>query len=251
MPFFNSLVFTGSRVAGQRERRVQQFECSSGLAFPEDYVTTQAYDQQAKDAIDKERARWERTPPAKRVNFEAVEPPTCRTPNYWNPDWHSLVSDPTTQGDSAGFGSVMIPTQPLEDAMEGVQTSSTEGDVVLEPLEQLWLLQGSDASSIIEELLDLDPSDVEDTLLARVNALRQKRGLSDPLRISSSALHQTALVSVSVNIIHRGSPMDFAVLYAPKPQLISSIANRKYSVEDEHSVRFLYPLQAQLLIRFT
>lgn len=73
MPFFTSLVFTGSRVAGLRERRVQQFECGSGMAFPEDYPTTKAFLDHSSEIAAKERARWERTPPAKRANFDAVE----------------------------------------------------------------------------------------------------------------------------------------------------------------------------------
>ena len=71
MPFFSSLTHTGSRIGGLRERNTQYFEAAS-QAFPVDYPCTQAYETCADERAQKEKEKWERTPPAKRPSWEKL-----------------------------------------------------------------------------------------------------------------------------------------------------------------------------------
>lgn len=247
MPFFSSLVFTGSRVAGLRERRVQQFECGSGMAFPEDYVTTQAHNHHSSEIRAKDRARWERTPPAKRANFDAVEPANCRTPDVWEPEWRSLNPSfiASHSGDPVAVvpDKDMIPTQPPLDAEDAVPANSADSDgestVPTNTLEP-WLLSGPDASVIVDELSSLDPNDTSESLLSRITQLRQKRGMNSDTPIHANALLDSALITVSLSLLHRGSPRDFAVIYAPRKAAIPTLAALSRLKEGETSVRIKF-----------
>ena len=209
MPFFSSLVFTGARVGGLRERRVQHFECGSGMAYPEDYVATLVHHSHVKEKAEKERARWERTPPAKRVSYEALEAAGYRVRNVWDPEWGNL---PLPFG---AFISVspsddnLIPTQPLTGALDGETPSSVESSV-----RWPWLLYGTSVPSIIAELSNSACDKASDTFFIEMTRLRRKRGLAEPLSVSPPTLMKSALIAVNVNLTNRGSPKDFAVIYA-------------------------------------
>lgn len=213
------------------------------MAFPEDYLTTKAFGHHSSEIATKERARWERTPPAKRANFDAVEPANCRTPNVWDPQWRSL--NPSVVSESGNTGAVvpdgeMIPTQPSPDAMNELPADSAERDsglVVSTNILEPWLLSGPDASAIIDELSSLDPNDTAESLLARITAVRQKRGMNSNTPFSAKALLDSALITVNLSIVHRGSPKDFAVIYAPHEDSIPTLTSLSHSKEEETSVR--------------
>ena len=85
MAFLLSLIFTGTRVGGQRERQTQAFESVSPY-FPRDYPTTAAYDEYAAEKAERDELQWEKKPKAKRPNWEKLQ---VRSP--WEPDWDVVL----------------------------------------------------------------------------------------------------------------------------------------------------------------
>lgn len=188
MAFFNSLVFTGTRVGGQRERQTQSFEAGTAY-YPRDYPFTQACALYAGDREKQERERWNRKPPAKRVNYTKLG---IRSP--WRADWEVILG--LEQGSSEDF----VPTQ-REDLM----------DVDSSPV-QPWLLHGPATKKLISAISDMfDPAS---GLSAEINTLRMAFGL-DPLSssIKNPDLLKGALVSVAINMWRRGTPEDMDTIH--------------------------------------
>lgn len=86
MPFWQSLVFTGSLVGGLKERSTQYLEACSP-SFPEHHVLSPAGQEYWRALADTEHERWTRRPPAKRANFEKLD---VKSP--WYPDM-KLISE--------------------------------------------------------------------------------------------------------------------------------------------------------------
>ena len=193
MSFFTSLIHTGTRVGGLRERRTQVFEAGS-LDFPFDYPLVPAYAREEKILEKVEQERWERKPPAKRVEWESVG---TRSP--WRADWEVVLGMPSTrvQDMEDHLDVQKEPARPINNEIQGVP-------------ETMWLLRGPDMADIIEAAsIAQDPAV---TLLERINALRTKRGL-DGLQISASELLKGALVPVKLDLCGRGNPDDLAAIY--------------------------------------
>ncbi|KAJ7288398.1 POP1-domain-containing protein [Mycena rebaudengoi] len=178
MPFFSSLTFTGTRVAGQRERQTQAFEAGTGY-FPRDYPTCPTYAAHATLRAAEERSRWERTPPAKRAN-------------YWLADWGVVLG---------------VEEPPTADVVSTQREVGEDGAVGAQP----WLLRGSGVREIVARLqVRVDRAAA---LLAEIDALRHKRAFP-PLAITSDTLLRGALVRVRITPCTRGSPEDLAVIYS-------------------------------------
>ncbi|KAJ3873454.1 POP1-domain-containing protein [Lentinula edodes] len=225
MAFFQQLTYTGTRVAGQRERQTQAFEAGTAY-FPSDYPSTSAYKTHISARAEKEKAKWARTPAAKRVNYRKLG---TRSP--WIPDWEVVL------------GLKEMPDEPLDDDdeeeeenvddvedMQDLITTQREPEESLEqqredflvdddPAVGPWLLRGVEISSIVSDLSeDLVPSQ---SLLATLNRLRAKRSL-EPLEstIKPDNLLKSALVSVRITICSKGSPSDLSLVYSiPDPEL--------------------------------
>ncbi|KAL6301998.1 POP1-domain-containing protein [Sparassis latifolia] len=197
MPFLSSLVYTGTRVGGQRECQTQAFE--GGCAyFPRDYPSTDAYSEYAEAREETERERWERKPPAKRPNFEKMG-----TWNPWQADWGVVLGleEPWAR-DDGGF----LPAQ-----REPAPTAPTQGDMgqKLQP----WLMRCAELPSILDKVSTMfNPGAY---LLDYVNQVRTKRH-QDPLNASIKAdeLWKSSLVMVRVVLRGRGSPEDLAIIYS-------------------------------------
>ncbi|KAJ3814661.1 POP1-domain-containing protein [Lentinula aff. lateritia] len=216
MAFLQQLTYTGTRVAGQRERQTQAFEAGTAY-FPSDYPSTSAYKAHISARAEKEKAKWARTPAAKRVNYRKLG---TRSP--WIPDWEVVL------------GLKEMPDEPLDDDdeenvddVENMQDLITTQREPEEPLEQRredflvdgdpsvgpWLLRGVEISSIVSDLSeDLVPSQ---SLLATLNCLRAKRSL-EPLEstIKPDDLLKSALVSVRIKICSKGSPSNLSLVHS-------------------------------------
>lgn len=201
MPFFSSLIYTGTRVGGQRERQTQAFEAGSTY-FPRDFPATEAYDEYTEDRADAEREIWERKPPAKRPNYDKLG---TRSP--WRPDWRVVLGieerpEPQELEDFVDTQRMVV------DATAPAPGATNAGDKKPEP----WLLLGSDVPAIITAISSM-PNPATG-LLAQVNQARAKRKLG-PLHPDSrpQQLMRGALVQVSFTISGRGCPDDLAVVY--------------------------------------
>jgi ribonuclease P/MRP protein subunit POP1 len=194
MPFFSSLIYTGTRVGGLRERQTQSFE--AGVPhFPRDYPCTAAYAAYAATRMTEEKTRWERKPPAKRPNFEKLG---TRSP--WGPDWEVVLGLPSAHEEA---GEDCVTTQREAPPAEG----GTNTEKV-----QPWLLRGPETASILASSFELFNPGAG--LWSEMNKLRMKRG-HDPLDGGPKVgeLWQSALVTVKVLMCRRGAPDDLAVLY--------------------------------------
>lgn len=203
MPFLTSLIYTGTRVAGQRERAHQAFEAGAAY-FPRDFPTSTAYEEFAAARALADEERWKRKPPAKRVNWDKLS-----TLNPWTSAWRAALGlgpEPSTDtGTDNGSDTDMVPAQ----RDEPLPTSASDSSTI-----RSWLLHGPNVRAIVENigrLLGPAPG-----LLSEINALRRKRELPplDPSTVDADALLRGALVHVRVTLCGRGAPDDIAFIYA-------------------------------------
>ncbi|KIK12154.1 hypothetical protein PISMIDRAFT_121406 [Pisolithus microcarpus 441] len=197
MAFLSSLVYTGTRIAGQRERMKQYYEAGIA-AFPADYPTSRACEVASEERAVLEREKWERTPPAKRANWEKLG---TRSP--WRADWDVVLGlEPVQSGADTAEG--LVPSQ-REDpaAADGVQAVPVKTS--LRP----WLLRGSKVPSILSNL-SLSPPE----FLNQINKLRERHHLAQLGRdVDAVQLWRTALAMVRVKMVGRGVPNDLASIY--------------------------------------
>ena len=71
MPFWQSFVFTGSRISGLDERTTQCLEAGVP-AFPECYPQTRAGADWRADELKERKRRWDRRPPGKRFEYDVL-----------------------------------------------------------------------------------------------------------------------------------------------------------------------------------
>jgi ribonuclease P/MRP protein subunit POP1 len=198
MPFLTTLIYTGTRVGGQRERTHQTFEAGAAY-FPRDFPTSTAYEEFATVRATADEERWKKKPPAKRVNWEKLS-----SLDPWTSAWRAALGlnpEPSTNNDESDMD--LVPTQ--RDDPDPIPSS----DSAIRP----WLLHGPCARTIVENIARLlAPAP---GLLSEVNALRRKRELPplDP-SVDAGALLQGALVHVRVTLCGRGAPDDMAYIYA-------------------------------------
>ncbi|KAH8998691.1 POP1-domain-containing protein [Lactarius akahatsu] len=203
MPFLTSLIYTSTRVGGQREREHQAFEAGAAY-FPRDFPACAAYEKFAAARATKDEERWKKKPPAKRVSWGKLS-----TLSPWTSAWHvALGLESALDGESgAGYWSD-------EDV---VPTQRDDPPPPSDPASPAWLLHGSRARTIVENLSRLlGPAS---GLLSEINALRRKCELP-PLdaSVDANALLQGALVHVRVLLCGRGALDDMAFIYALEDQ---------------------------------
>ncbi|KAH8104719.1 POP1-domain-containing protein [Cristinia sonorae] len=194
MPFFSSLIYTGTRVAGQRERQTQFFEAGKSY-FPRDYPFTESYQAFADDRKAEDEAKWLRKPPAKRPNYEALQ---TRSP--WIPDWEVVLEiAPSTQSSN------LITTQR---AVQDDTDPSAPAKKKIRP----WLLRGCNVQKVLDEAGKMFNRAVG--LYEQINQLKTKKGL-DALdnSIRPDDLWRGALVRVKLKMCTRGRPDDLAMIY--------------------------------------
>ena len=194
MPFFNSLTYTGSRIGGQRERQTQAFEAAT-LHFPRDYPFTRAYDEWSSNQEKEDKERWQRKPPAKRVNFEKLG-----TMHPWRADWHELLGVAKKDVEPA-----FIPAQREMEIEDDTMGGRQE---IVQP----WLFRGSELSKIVSNLSSVFSHGA--ALLSEINRLRLKRKL-DQLdnNITPMNLLKGALVNIKITMCIGGSLEDLAMIY--------------------------------------
>jgi ribonuclease P/MRP protein subunit POP1 len=197
MAFFNSLIFTNTRVGGQLERQTQAYEAGT-MYYPRDYPFTRAYDAYALDRESTDKGAWERKPPAKRVNFEALG---TRSP--WHADWEVVLGISTQDEEHIG------PDQPTFVTTQRDAVSETN---VVKPNIKPWLLRGSEVPKILSSIFSVFNHGA--TVLLEINKLRLKRGLSPLSNDVKSDLLRGALINVKISMCSRGAPQDLAAIYS-------------------------------------
>lgn len=197
MAFFNSLIFTNTRVGGQLERQTQAYEAGT-IYYPRDYPFTRAYNAYASDRESTDKSAWERKPPAKRVNFEALG-----TKSPWRADWEVVLGMSIQEGHITPDPPTLVTTQ---------RETVSEMNVVESKISP-WLLRGSEVPKILSSIFCVFNHGA--TVLLEINKLRLRRGLG-PLSndVKSADLLKGALVNVKVSVCSRGAPQDLAAIYS-------------------------------------
>lgn len=217
MPFFQQLTFTGTRVAGQRECKTQVFEAGAAH-FPTDFPSVGAYKTHILAQAQKEKEKWARTPPAKRVNYQKLG---TRSP--WVPDWEVVLglkeawSDPAAQGEEEGEGAGVPdlvttqrePPEPEPKLTQGDSAMNVDQPTVTSP----WLFRGRQLPEIISSLSKTFGGT---QLFASLNQIRMDRGLEpfDSNTTKPEDLLKSALVSVRISICSKGAPSDLSLIYS-------------------------------------
>ncbi|KAG8816139.1 hypothetical protein FRC17_000417 [Serendipita sp. 399] len=190
MAFLSSLIFTGSRVGGLREVKSQAFE--SGVPhFPDDFSGTLFGDEVQKEKGEAVKAKWDRTPPAKRPSYKALG-----TTSPFVPDWDSVC------------GNMKAPA--LEDGFAETQRSEK---TIVKP----WLFYGQNTKSVVADLISAE--DPSASLLESINAVRQFRELPK-LEVEPSDIFKGALVLVRIEMIDRGVPTDMSIIYDTESAIV-------------------------------
>ncbi|KIJ61144.1 hypothetical protein HYDPIDRAFT_97259 [Hydnomerulius pinastri MD-312] len=199
MPFLTSLVYTGTRIAGQRERTKQFFEAGVP-GFPMDYPTLSVYDATSKERAENARQRWERTPPAKKPNYEKLG---TRSP--WSADWAVVLGlEKPKSRDDAGEEEGLVSTQrenpPDSTAMQVDSPNSAP---------RPWLLRGPKVPSLLSGAF-ITPVQ----FLGEINKLRVRHHMPAlDISVRADDLMKTALVMMRTKMIGRGAPSDLANIY--------------------------------------
>jgi ribonuclease P/MRP protein subunit POP1 len=213
MAFWPSFVFTGTRVAGQRERQTQAYEAGTAY-FPRDYPFSSAYEEFSKAKEAEMKASWDRKPPAKRTNFQKLD-----MEDPFSPHWDETMG---------------IRSAEEKGALVSTQREPQSGDAEVKP----WLLRGPEVAKIIHTLSSTAiPAEM---LEKEMNTLRERRSLGH-LVITPRALLQGGLVVVKVNVCTRGLPQDLALIYSlddeeVKRALISAKRKEPSGEEEENEV---------------
>ena len=202
MPFLASLIYTGALVGGQQQKDSQMLEAGVPQ-FPRDFPTTEPYQEQSEAWKASEKRQWERTPPAKRVNYERLE-----IDYPWRAEWGDAL-DRCIPG-APGY----IPAQ--RDATHP------------------WLLSRYLASVVLDGIIDVpDPTTwlcrkLNDIRLARGNTgLDLQAGADDPWR--------DGLVQIQVELRGRGTLGRLAGIYPLRDDELPLCAS---SSEGLQGVRF-------------
>lgn len=199
MPFFSSLIFTGTRVAGQLERQTQAYE-SGIIYYPRDYPSTEPYDTYASERVKEEKATWDRKPPAKRVNYDKLG-----IKNPWKADWAGIlgIRDKVVEKDKDEDLNLVTTQREISKTSIG-----RKANVNIRP----WLLRGSEVPKILSSMSSVFNHGA--ALLSEINRLRLKRGLPPLSNDTKPAdLLQGALINVKLTMCLRGSPQDLALVY--------------------------------------
>ena len=200
MAFLTSLIYTGTRVGGQREREHQAFEAGAAY-FPREFPTCTAYEQFAAARASEDKERWKKKPPAKRVSWGKL---SALSP--WTSAWRVALGLDRATGADDWSDEDVVPTQRDDDLPPASDATSPA-----------WLLHGSRARTIVEHVSRLlSPAS---GLLCEINALRRKCELP-PLdtNVDADALLQGALMHVRVLLCGRGTLNDMAFIYALEDQ---------------------------------
>ena len=215
MPFLTSLTYTGTLVGGQQQRDTQMLEAGVPR-FPHDFPTTEPYREHTEVWEASERCLWERTPPAKRVNYERLG-----IDNPWKADWGKVLSRCTTA--VAGY-------------------APTQRDVT-----HPWLLNKYLASAVLDGTAGA--SDPAAWLYAKLDGIRLAHGDTGlSLETSANDLWRDALVQVQVELHGRGTLGDLAAIYLLRSDELRTCGS---SLERIREVRFSRRLAEAVLKTIT
>ena len=207
MPFWLSLVFNGARCGGLKELENVSFE-SRSLLFPNSYPDTISGVKFELENENEKIDKYNRIPPAKRVNFNKMD-----IPSPFRCPWENLVAE-------------FVSSETSEKANEEKCNETATARI-----------ESGNAEKEIEEL-----KNVKFFVLRSAKVLRQLQMFCHPQSLTKLMKSKTgelnvesiinrgllrALVAVKVDMLHRGCPGDFSVICIPEQTDIDSLERDK------------------------
>ncbi|KAF9267501.1 POP1-domain-containing protein [Marasmius fiardii PR-910] len=223
MAFLSSLTHTGTRVGGQRERAHQAFEGGRPY-FPRDFPGTALYAAHSRGKEEEEKAKWDRTPPAKRVNFEKLG---TRSP--WRADWEVVLE--LNSKDGRKGKEVLVSTQRGPAAELGLESNNMDVDENTEVLYDIppWILRGKDYLETIVNNPNGDRGDPALVLHSAVENSRKHCHLDSlPPEITPEILLNSALITVKLKPSGRGAPADLAVIHSVNEEEVKELLHPRH-----------------------
>ncbi|EJD52288.1 POP1-domain-containing protein [Auricularia subglabra TFB-10046 SS5] len=179
----HALTFTGTRVAGLRQRATQHAEAGAPL-YPVDFAGTRGAGEWWAVRGAAERAKWLRTPRAKRVGYDGR-----KVRSAFVPDWDVVLGLQGAGGMRAG------------------ESEAQRGERAEEVRRKIWVMRGQGVEKALRE------GGVEKW----VADLRAKRELPS-LDEEDGNLVDGALVNVRIELLGRGAPGDMGMIYMMKDE---------------------------------
>ncbi len=208
MAFLSALTHSSIRVAGLRDCQTQSFE--SGVpTFPNDHPGTGLYDLYTQERAKAERARWERTPPAKRANYR--EPGNL---DPWTPQWGTA---PVRCDEE--IGESLLPAQRDDEEP---------------PRLNVWIFRGPSSVEILDVMANSGSPEM--VLLAWINGARSQRDMIKH-SIEAQSAYETALVPVEVTMLARGVLENSSRVYALSDSEFSECQASSSEMENNGAVR--------------
>ncbi|KAJ8328679.1 Ribonucleases P/MRP protein subunit pop1 [Batrachochytrium dendrobatidis] len=219
--FWLTFIFSGARVAGLREKRSFHFEAAIPC-FPYDYPETPTYDDDTSITCAELEKIYNRTPKAKRPNYESLQ-----VPSPFAPLFHQL--EPSISHSIAEIESVCtIFTQPTTALTESAQitqkVSTTSFDLLpgKSTTAPIVVLHSPSLIQLIHNLSHALPTYTAlcSVLAEKLTALSYKTGSL----ISSDVLSdlKSAFVRVVITPIKKGAPQERGIVYAATESDIST-----------------------------
>ncbi|KAJ9106265.1 hypothetical protein QFC21_001410 [Naganishia friedmannii] len=185
MPIWQSLVFTGSLIAGLKERRYQHLEAGRP-SFPDDYPHTAAGKAYWASRAAKDELRWLRKPASKRLNLIRLQ-----GNDAWKPNWKQLFAA-------------------QERGLYNDEEMAVNGNIPRQSdtwLISAWITKADELTRIAEA------TSPERTLVHILNEYREALQLS-PIRLANaSSLYRHCLVRGVLTCEEGGSPKDMAYIF--------------------------------------
>ncbi|KAJ9109900.1 hypothetical protein QFC19_001880 [Naganishia cerealis] len=185
MPIWQSLVFTGSLIAGLKERRNQHLEAGKP-SFPEDYPHTKAGKAHWANRAANDELRWLRKPASKRLNFMRLQ-----GNDPWKPNWHQLLVA-------------------QERGLYNAEEVETNGNITRQSdtwLLSAWITKADELSRIATA------TSPEQTLIQIVNEYRKELHLAPIRQANAASLYRHCLVRGILSYDDGGAPKDMAYVF--------------------------------------
>lgn len=192
MPFWQSLVFTGSLVSGLDERRTQHLEAGVP-AFPYDYPTTEAGRGWWKGDGEERKRKWDKKPKGKRVAYDEGTAP-------WQIEWERLNRDQSEPATPPW----LVPTWPMQGFWAGLAHLSVNSNIVSSTVMD-WFFKVMTSCALA---LGVEP-------------------ISQPRRLS---VWKQAMVHISVRVAGRGSPKPFGEVWGVNREEVRLLKSKHFDV---------------------
>ncbi|KAI8086552.1 NUC188 domain-containing protein [Halteromyces radiatus] len=193
LPFWRSLVFAGARTGGLYDIHNMHFD-SGYSCFPYDYPTTKAFDDHQSVIGKTAKQKWERQPPAKRLNYSKLD-----------------IDSPFI----IPFKQLLLPSASLTN-----DASNSKNDDYNQTYGHGALLQNDKLVAMIMNSRNIGKESVERQILDLMISSMTTRGMVTTAKQQQPLLLETMMVKTRVVSLHDGTLDSGARIYLVKDEMV-------------------------------